>query len=213
MWKLWKQTRALEGAKHFEKMIGRQLAYILKKEPFLTTFTPHLKKGEKQMKKSLVMYSLLVFTIAGMGHAANSLYWTGEGSFKVAVTNVDSKDGTTHYFYTYNPTLEGTWYVHPGKELDPVKLGSKLSDLPLCLAGFISNDRANEIWIYDGTYLSTESAKSKNEKFVFIGTGIFVDHDAKVSAAAYLDASGTHKQDTLGKTLSIVIKGMKLYCF
>ena len=51
-----------------------------------------------------------------------------------------------------------------------------------------------------------ESSRSKNEKFVFIGTGIFADHDAQVTAAAYIDASSTHKQDDEG-TESIKMKG------
>ena len=41
---------------------------------------------------------------------------------------------------------------------------------------------------------------------MFIGTGIFADHDAQVTAAAYIDASSTHKQDDEG-TESIKMKG------
>lgn len=51
-----------------------------------------------------------------------------------------------------------------------------------------------------------ESSRSKNEKFVFIVTGIFADYNVQVTAAAYIDASCTHKQDE-GGTESIKMKG------
>jgi hypothetical protein len=155
------------------------------------------------MKKCLLMFSFLVLMGVGTVNAANSLFWSGEVAFPVSVTNVDTKDGIVFYFYKYNPTLAGTWYVDPNKELLPAQVGSQFQSPSPCLAGFISDDGANEIWIYDGAYLLTENPKSKNERFFFVGTGIFLDHDAKVSAVAYINASGWHKQDELGKTQSI----------
>jgi hypothetical protein len=158
------------------------------------------------MKKCLLMFSFLVIIWTGIADAANSLFWSGEVSFPVSITNIDTQDYNVFYFDKYKAILAGTWYVDPNKELYPAQVGGKFESPSPCLAGFISNDGANEIWIYDGVYLWTENPKNKNEKFVFVGTGIFLDYDAEVSAAAYIDASGTEKQDELGKTQSIKMK-------
>ena len=161
----------------------------------------------RQMKGCLLVFSLLVLVATGTAEAQSTSYWSAEVSFTVNVTNWDTQDGVVLYFNKYSPTLSGTWYVDYTQQLDPVKVGSKLESLPLCYAGFISYDGANEIWIYDGNYIWTSNPNSKSEKFLFIGTGIFVDHDAKTTAAAYIDASGTHKRHKLGYIESIKMKG------
>ena len=158
------------------------------------------------MKKCLLGILLIMLWIVGTVSASDLLYF-GVNAFTVSVTNIDSQDGVTVYFDKYKPTLSGVWFFDPNKELNPSQVGSHFQSPSPCFAGFMSEDDANEIWIYDGAFLWTENPKSKNEKFLFVGTGIFLDLDAGVSAAAYIDASGTYKQDNSGNILSMTMKG------
>jgi len=157
------------------------------------------------MKRCLLLVLCLILIGFGASNASDVLF-VGFSEFPVSVTNMES-GADTFYFRKYNQTLTGYWFVDPNKELNPSDLGSSFVSPSPCLAGFLSLDGANEIWIYDGTFLATDTPSSKNEKFLFIGTGTFLDLNAQVSAAAYIDASGTYKQDSLGNVLSAKMKG------
>lgn len=151
---------------------------------------------------------VLFLILMGLGAAnASDIFFAGFSSFPASVTNMEETGDGLFYFRKYDGTLTGYWFLDPNKEIDPFYFGSDFKPPSLCLAGFISENGANEIWIYDGAIIWTESPGSKNEKFLFIGTGTFRDTSARVSAAAYIDASGTYKQDNLGNVLSVKMKG------
>lgn len=127
--------------------------------------------------------------------------WAGHVSFSARATSVKIDNSGNRSFLAFNEPFAGTMSLYVGAS-GPTKSAEG------CFLKFLGDD-GTTICINDIAAIATESTKSRSEKTLLIGSGVFMTtfQGNQVTGVAYMDAKGTLKEDPSSNLTSIGLSG------
>ena len=136
-----------------------------------------------------------------IGPTPATTVWAGTVSFSVKVTSQETDDSGNQKLLTSNNTFAGTMSLYVGEN-------GLATNAKGCYLELLGND-GTTICIKDIAAVSTESQKSRSERFLLVGLGTFTTTIGgnPVACNTYIDGKGTLKQDSSNNLISIGLSG------
>lgn len=168
----------------------------------LTTFTVNTTTGGLSGATTQPDNTLgITGIIMGIAYTSSLTVWEGTVSFSSSITSLSEDTPGNIKLMKSARTFTGTMELYVGENgLVPNEEG--------CYLKFLGND-GTTICIHDIAAISSESIKSKSEKALLIGSGSFMTtvEGNQVTGMAYVDTTGTLKEDSSNDLISISLSG------
>lgn len=158
------------------------------------------------MKKALplILFSILAFIgYASYANAQPNKVFTGNVSFNIKKNTVVQDNSGNEKIKTESKPFDGKIYFYVGENgPEPNEAGNYIE--------FRDESDNVVIGIKDIAAISNNIIKSKADKGILVGTGIFSPPNFPnqiIDAPVYMDTSGTTKKDSNGEVTSISMNG------